>query len=149
MSSPSFYSAAGNFISAIKSGVNPRTGLFNVSLPLISLRTGDLAGPGLALNLSYSPLSSEDEGFGRGFTLNLSRYDSRARKLYLSTGEEYRISSSGNAVIQQRFRNFIFKRRMILARDIKLFISPVSLKPLRYWTPGLIQRVLKTPEGGG
>lgn len=110
MSSPSFYSRAGNFISAIQGGVDPRTGLFNVSLPLINLHTSDLAGPGLSLALRYSPLSSIDDGFGRGFALNLTRYDTRSRQLLLSTGEEYRISSSGDAVRQKKSGNFIFEK---------------------------------------
>jgi len=111
MSSPSFYTAAGNFLSAIQGGVDPRTGLFNVNLPLINLQAGDLAGPGLALALRYSPLSSVDEGFGRGFALNLTRYDIARRRLHLSTGESYSISNSRKAVRQHKFRNFIFEQQ--------------------------------------
>lgn len=110
MSSPSFYTGAGNFVSAIQGGVDPRTGLFNVNLPLASLRSGDLAGPAVNLGLRYSPLSDQDDGFGRGFTLNLSRYDRQKRKLYISTGESYSISNTGEALLQQRFKNFIFKK---------------------------------------
>jgi RHS repeat-associated protein len=109
MSSPSFYTSAGNFIDAIQGGVDPRTGLFTVNLPLMNLRSGDLAGPALALALRYSPLASVNQGFGRGFSLNLTRYDITGRRLHLSTGEEYSISNSGNRVLQQRFRNFIFE----------------------------------------
>ncbi len=101
MKSPSFYSQAGNFISATLGGVDPRTGLFNLSLPLVNLHSAKLAGPALALSLQYSPLSSDNEGFGRGFALNLTRYNLPARKLTLSTGEEYRVSSSGTVVKQK------------------------------------------------
>jgi RHS repeat-associated protein len=109
MSSPSFYTAAGNFIDAVQGGVDPRTGLFNISLPLMNLRAGDLAGPGMALALRYSPLSSLDQGFGRGFALNLTRYNIAGRRLHVSTGEEYPVSSSGNVVRQHKFRNFILE----------------------------------------
>lgn len=107
MSSPSFYTGAGNFLSAIQGGVDPRTGLFTVNLPLVNLRSGDLAGPGLNLALRYSPLSDRDDGFGRGFTFNLTRYDIIERRLHLSTGESYPVSSGGTKVRQHKLRNFI------------------------------------------
>lgn len=110
MKSPSFYSQASNFISAVQGGVDPRTGLFNVSLPLVSLHSGKLAGPALSLSLQYSPLSSDNEGFGQGFSLNLTRYNIATRKLVLSTGEEYRISSSGTIVKQKKLKNFTFEK---------------------------------------
>jgi RHS repeat-associated protein len=110
MSSPSFYSAAGNFIDAISGGVDPRTGLFNVSLPLVNIHPNNLAGPDVFLMLRYSPLSFAEEGFGRGFELNISRYDVASRRLHLSTGEDYCISSSGATIKQKKFRNFIFKK---------------------------------------
>lgn len=106
MSSSSFYSQAGNFIDAVQGGVSPRTGLFSISLPLMNLRSADLNGPALALTLRYSPLSSADQGFGRGFSFNLTRYDIAGCRLHLSTGEAYPVSSSGNEVRQHKFRNF-------------------------------------------
>ncbi|THD57002.1 type IV secretion protein Rhs [Enterobacteriaceae bacterium ML5] len=108
--SSSFYTGASNFLSAIQGGVDPRTGLFNVNLALANLRSGDLAGPGLALALRYSPLSNRNDGFGRGFALNLSHYDRQKRKLYLSSGESYSISSSETTVLQQKLKSFIFKK---------------------------------------
>lgn len=108
--SSSFYTGASNFLSAIQGGVDPRTGLFNVNLALANLRSGDLAGPGLALALHYSPLSDRNDGFGRGFALNLSHYDRQKRKLYLSSGESYSISSSETTVLQQKLKNFLFKK---------------------------------------
>jgi len=111
MSSPSFYTTAGNFIDTVQGGVDPRTGLFNVSLPLVNLRGGNLAGPVLALALRYSPLSVRDEGFGIGWALNLTRYDISSRLLVLSTGEIYRISPSGKSVLQKKIPNFIFRKQ--------------------------------------
>lgn len=110
MSSPSFYSAAGNFIDAVQGGVDPRTGLFNVSLPLMNLRSAGLSGPQLTLGLRYSPLSQRDEGFGRGFLLNMTRYDESSRSLILSTGEHYMLTESGKSLRQQRFKNFLFEK---------------------------------------
>ncbi|CAI2793967.1 Cell wall-associated polypeptide CWBP200 [Serratia grimesii] len=141
MSSPSFYSQAGNFIDAVQGGVDPRTGLFSISLPVASIHPNNLAGPALELALRYSPLSSFDEGFGRGFALNLTRYDESTQSLVLSTGEEYSVSSSGNVVRQKKFRNFIFEKtdelhcRIIhksglieVLRKYKSEYRPVSIK---------------------
>lgn len=107
---PSFYSQAGNFLSTLQGGVDPRTGLFNVSLPLVNLHSGNLAGPAFALSLQYSPLLVQNEGFGRGFSLNLTRYDKATGRLVLSTGEIYHISSSGDSVRQKKLRNFLFRK---------------------------------------
>ncbi|PKF48766.1 hypothetical protein [Enterovibrio nigricans] len=106
----SFYSSASNFSGAEVGGVDPRTGLFNISLPLIKLLSGSLAGPPLSLALHYSPLSTINNGFGIGFELNLSSYDTHTGKLLLSTGEEYRVSSSGKIVKQKKLNNFAFKK---------------------------------------
>lgn len=110
MSSSTFYSQAGNFISSVQGGVDPRTGLFNVSMPLVNLHSCRLAGPALALSLQYSPISSLNEGFGTGFSLNLTRYDTATGKLTLSTGEEYRVSVGNFSVKQKKLKNFIFKK---------------------------------------
>lgn len=110
MSSPVFYSQASNFISSVQGGVDPRTGLFTVSMPLASLHSCQLAGPALALSLQYSPLLLQNEGFGTGFSLNLTRYDTNTGKLTLGTGEEYRISSDDFSVRQKKLKNFILKK---------------------------------------
>jgi len=110
MSSPVFYSQASNFISSVQGGVDPRTGLFTVSMPLASLHSCQLAGPALALSLQYSPLSLQNEGFGTGFSLNLTRYDTNTGKLTLGTGEEYRVSSGDFSVRQKKLKNFILRK---------------------------------------
>lgn len=107
--SPSHYTSAGNFISSIKGNVDPRTGLFNVELPLMNIHGNALMGPPLSLSLSYSPLSTVNKGFGKGFRLNLSQYDKNTGQLLLFTGEEYRIDTNYQ-VKQQKLRNFIFKK---------------------------------------
>ena len=108
MTNSSFYTSAGNFIGTAQGGVDSRTGLFNVSLPLVRLPSGQLAGPSLSLTLQYSPLSLCNEGFGTGFNLNLTRYDTTTGRLVLSTSEEYRIHSDGATVKQKKLDNFLF-----------------------------------------
>lgn len=109
MSSPSFYTAAGNFIDSVQGGVDPRTGTYNIKLPLINVSSGSLAGPLLTLSLSYSPLSQQEEGFGKGMSLNLTRYDVSSRLLILSNGEKYPISSSGSRVREIKGKDFLFR----------------------------------------
>lgn len=109
MSTPSYYTSAGNFISSVQGSVDPRTGLFNVHLPLANIQANALMGPTLSLDLQYSPLSTVDSGFGKGFRLNLSRYDKNTRQLLLSNGEEYRMGNN-NQVQQQKLKNFIFEK---------------------------------------
>ncbi|CAO98069.1 RHS repeat domain-containing protein [Erwinia tasmaniensis] len=143
MKSPSFYSQASNFISAVQGGVDPRTGLFNFNLSLVNLHSGKLAGPALSLSLQYSPLSSDNEGFGQGFSLNLTRYNIATRKLVLSTGEEYCISSSGKTVKQKKLKNFIFENtdnesyRVIYKSGLIESLSPfgVMFLPTRITAP--------------
>ncbi|WP_265015335.1 hypothetical protein [Wolbachia endosymbiont (group B) of Camptogramma bilineatum] len=109
MYTPSYYTSAGNFISAVQGSVDPRTGLFNVHLPLANAQANALMGPMLSLTLLYSPLSTVDNGFGKGFRLNFSRYDKNTRQLLLSNGEEYRMGNN-DQVQQQKLKSFIFKK---------------------------------------
>lgn len=110
MNSSSHYTSAGNFISAIQGSVDPRTGLFNLQLPLANIHANGLTGPSLSLALMYSPLSTANPtGFGIGFRLNLSQYDKNTGQLLLSTGEEYRVDSNGR-VKQQKLKTFVFKK---------------------------------------
>lgn len=145
MPSPLFYSQAMNFISAQKGGVDPRTGLFNVSLPLVNLHSNALTGPALTLTLQYSPLSSVNEGFGKGFALNLTRYDAVSRRLVLSSGEEYRISSSGVSVKQQKFRNFIF--RQINTHTYQVIHKSGLTETLIWHQTAYVPIIINAPDG--
>ncbi|WP_024677961.1 RHS repeat-associated core domain-containing protein [Pseudomonas syringae] len=86
-------------MSSLKSGVDPRTGLYNVSINLPELQSNDLLGPGFNLDLSYSPLNTVDSGYGRGWNLQLSQYNPGTRILALSTGETFCVDgTSGTAL---------------------------------------------------
>ncbi|SDW54750.1 RHS repeat-associated core domain-containing protein [Pseudomonas syringae] len=87
--STSVNSNALNFMSSMKSGVDPRTGLYNVSIALPELQGNDLLGPGFNLGLSYSPLNTIDSGYGLGWNLQLSQYNPGNQILALSTGETF------------------------------------------------------------
>ncbi|WP_392435879.1 hypothetical protein ACF3VQ_21610 (plasmid) [Yersinia sp. HM-2024] len=67
-----FTSQTSNFISAISTDVDPRTGQFMVNLPVVSLVGNHQLGTELLLSLSYSSLNNINSGFGTGFTLTLT-----------------------------------------------------------------------------
>ncbi|WP_059003360.1 RHS repeat domain-containing protein [Pseudomonas syringae] len=97
--STSVHSNALNFMSSLKSGVDSRTGLYNVSITLPELQSNDLLGPGFNLDLSYSPLNTVDSGYGRGWNLQLSQYNPGTHILALSTGETFCVDgTSGTAL---------------------------------------------------
>ncbi|VEA66452.1 YD repeat (two copies) [Serratia plymuthica] len=104
-----FFTQANNFTSAVSGGVDPRTGLFNISLHLGTLKGNDRQGPDFPVVLSYSPLSQNNLGFGTGFTLGMSSYDSYSGSLSLSTGEQYTVEN-GDQVRQKHLDNFRFER---------------------------------------
>ncbi|KHD27462.1 hypothetical protein [Xenorhabdus nematophila] len=97
-----FFTQATNFTSAVSSGVDPRTGLFNAHVTLGHLIGNYNHGPSLPLTLSYSPLTTVDIGFGQGFSLGLSIYDSDSHLLVLSTGEQYKVLENNNGVFLQQ-----------------------------------------------
>ncbi|WP_449220490.1 RHS repeat-associated core domain-containing protein [Tistrella mobilis] len=99
-----FYSQAFNFPSALQSGVDPRTGLYSVSLPIARLIGNANLGPSLDLALRYDPLGAAAPGIGQGFSLGLSRYDSGQRLLILSTGDQFKVNETTNGVSLQQNR---------------------------------------------
>jgi hypothetical protein len=74
-----------------------------LSLTLLSLAANNQLGPAVDLSLTYDPLSSDNPGFGTGFTLNLSSYNTATGMLRLSSGERYRVSeTTGQPVVLQK-----------------------------------------------
>ena len=86
-----------NFMSALKNGVDPRTGLYKVSVSLPEIQTNDLRGPGFNLALVYSPLNTQDSGYGYGWGLQISQYTPGKQILSLSTGETFKVTGSDSA----------------------------------------------------
>ncbi|RMQ42989.1 hypothetical protein ALQ04_04518, partial [Pseudomonas cichorii] len=88
------HSNAFNFLSAVQAGVDPRTGQYTCSISLPELKANHLCGPSVPLTLGFSPMSPRDIGFGKGWSLHLSSFDTASRILSLSTGETFRIEGS-------------------------------------------------------
>ncbi len=93
------HSEAYNFLSSIQAGVDPRTGAFTASVTLPPVAANDLRGPLVSLDLNYSPLSAGNQGFGKGWRLVTSSWDSASQHIQLASGERYRTQFSGNTLI--------------------------------------------------
>ena len=110
-STPNFVTQAVNFLSTVTGGVDPRTGLYNITLSFGTVTGNRGLGPALPLALSYSPLNTQNIGFGVGVSLGHSVYtrdiDGNPRMLSLSTGETYGVDGD-DAILQQRLRNMLF-----------------------------------------
>ena len=84
------YSSAYNFMSSISAGVDPRTGMFSASVTLPTGAANDLRGPISQLRLGYSPLMTDDQGFGLGWMLGTTSWDGASQQLQLNSGERFR-----------------------------------------------------------
>ncbi|MHC8388498.1 RHS repeat domain-containing protein [Pseudomonas sp. MDT2-39-1] len=121
------YSQAGNFLSHVSTGVDPRTGQFTLAAKLPGLQANALAGPVISPALHFSPLASHsDAGFGRGWQLGVSTLDLNANRISLSTGEQFRLDrhksefSDGGllAFHDQKLRSFVIRQ---IGMDGRLF----------------------------
>ena len=97
-----FYSQAFNFSGAIQGGVDPRTGLFGLNMPITQIVGNANLGPSVAIALRYNPLGGANPGVGYGFTLQMSQYDTQSRLLTLSTGERYKVVETSTSVMLQQ-----------------------------------------------
>ncbi|MBV4539702.1 RHS repeat domain-containing protein [Pseudomonas vlassakiae] len=105
------HSTAFNFLSAVRGGVDPRTGLYTVSIELPDLKSHALAGPALKLALHYNPLNTQDSGYGKGWNLGLTQYTRHNQVLALGTGESFRLEESSREdkrlnIPQQKIASF-------------------------------------------
>lgn len=93
LTSSSTHSNAFNFLGFMQGQVDPRTGQYTLGIELPKLAGNDLIGPALPLRLDFSPLDPADNGYGKGWSLNLTQYDLASRSLSLITGERYQVTS--------------------------------------------------------
>ncbi len=107
----SVHSNAFNFMSFLQNGVDPRTGQYTVNIALPDVKSNGLRGPDVPLNLAYNPLNTQDNGYGRGWSLQLSEYDPGRQILSLSTGETFQVTgSNGDRLLmeEQKIDSFHF-----------------------------------------
>ena len=109
--SPEIHSGAFGFMSFLSNAVDPRTGLYTLSIKLPALKANALAGPELPLTLGFSPLNNQDSGYGHGWNLQLSQYDLNTRVVSLHTGESFKVESRDGAYYmpEQKLESFHFE----------------------------------------
>lgn len=95
----SVYSNAFNFHEFLAGGVDPRTGIYTCSLMLGDIKSGDLNGPSLPISLSFNPLNSADNGFGTGWSMAMTRYDTSNEVLTLSGGGSFKTKQTATHLV--------------------------------------------------
>ncbi|WP_434672593.1 RHS repeat domain-containing protein [Pseudomonas sp. R1-15] len=112
--STAVHSNAFNFMSFIQTGVDPRTGIYTVSLSLRELLSNHLRGPSLPLVLSYNPMNTIDSGYGKGWNLQLSQYTPSTQVVSVYSGETFKVTGPYEGVAnrrrmkEQKIENFQF-----------------------------------------
>ncbi|QXH55340.1 RHS repeat domain-containing protein [Pseudomonas maumuensis] len=86
------HSKAFNFMSYLQGGVDPRTGQYTFSIALRETQANFLQGPGLPLTLFFNPLNRNDSGYGRGWNLQLSQYDTDSKIVNVHSGESFAVT---------------------------------------------------------
>lgn len=90
------HTQANNFLSAMQSAVDPRTGQFNLVFNIELGIANNLGGPSLPFTLAFSSLGSHrNQGFGLGWSLLFSELSMAqgAQTLRLGTGEQYAVQA--------------------------------------------------------
>lgn len=90
------HTQANNFLSALQSAVDPRTGQFNLVFNIELGIANNLGGPSLPFTLAFSSLGSHrNQGFGLGWSLLVSELSlaQGAQALRLGTGEQYAVQA--------------------------------------------------------
>ena len=86
------YTQAGNFLSHVSTGVDPRTGQFTLACSLPGLQANDLAGPLISPSLHFSPLNSHsNSGFGLGWSMSFSQLDFATERLVINSGDSFKL----------------------------------------------------------
>lgn len=92
-----FSTHAANFTEALRTGADPRTGQFFITLPFLECTANRLLGPHITLTVNYSTLSTANLfGLGNGVTLQgVSVYSPADNRIMLSSGESWYVDSGG------------------------------------------------------
>lgn len=85
-----FYSGAFSFYSHVSGDVDPRTGMYSAGIDLTTGKGNQLRGPSFEFRLNYDALSSNDDGFGTGWHLGVTRLERDVGMLVLGSGDSHR-----------------------------------------------------------
>ncbi|MFM2585497.1 RHS repeat domain-containing protein [Vibrio campbellii] len=100
-------SNAFNFDSFCSGGVDQRTRSYSYQILLGSLVGNWLKGPNLDIALQFSPYSTDNLGFGKGWKLNIPRYDLKNKQLHLANGQSYRAELGANYKLDLRYKKLL------------------------------------------
>ncbi|RGP45214.1 hypothetical protein BTW32_25955 [Bacillus thuringiensis] len=90
-----------------RGSVDPRTGSYNFTLPLASIKGNSQRGPQLNLNLAYNHFSSVSEGLGIGWSLGLSKFNKETKRVSLRDGRTIQVDDNFQ-VITNGIKDFSF-----------------------------------------
>lgn len=138
------HSNAYNFPDFVSAGVDPRTGTYSSSVSLSSLLANTLSGPSIPLALGFNALQGENIGFGIGWSLPLSSYNRKTRKLNLSTGASYvaTVSSDAFVIIDKKIRDIKASRAGTdLIIEHKSGIVEVLSNPGLSWDEWMVSKI--------
>ena len=91
----SIHSQGSNFLQAVQTGVDPRTGQFNLAISVPLGQANNLGGPSWSFTLNYNALNSQlNTGFGFGWALHYTHLSGQQsnRTLILSSGEKFSVN---------------------------------------------------------
>lgn len=100
-------SNAFNFDSFCSGGVDQRTRSYSYQISLASLIGNWLKGPNINIGLQFSPYSTENLGFGKGWALNIPKYNITEKQLYLANGQSYRAELAANYKLNIRYKKLL------------------------------------------
>ncbi|CAO97328.1 RHS repeat-associated core domain-containing protein [Erwinia tasmaniensis] len=106
-----------NFISACMAGVDPRTGFFTNSTTLFDY-TSCFSDVRFSFVVNYNSKNRfSNQGYGYGFTDNLTRYNKKEKLLSLSAGQVYTISNDMTngqpELVDCKYRDFTFYKKLV------------------------------------
>ncbi|RDB35942.1 MAG: hypothetical protein DCC88_07395 [Spirobacillus cienkowskii] len=96
--------------SSFKQSVDPRTGTFSINYPIFDIKSSDFESPSFQLLLKYNSLFTGHKYFdvGKGWSWNMSHYDSKSNMIYLSNGGAYKVDFSKKNLMKNYLLKDIF-----------------------------------------
>lgn len=140
------HSNAFNFLSFLQHQVDPRTGQYTATISIPEINANRLCGPTLPLSLTFNPLSSLNQGFGPGWSWQLSHYNIGTSILTLNTGETLKVIDwdGPKAIFQeQKLITFNFYRESATSYRVAhnsglteiLVLQSSQAMPVKQYTP--------------
>lgn len=134
-----FYSQSQNLVSAMHTGIDPRTGAFALRIPIALVNSNQGKGPIMNLTLYHQTRNTQQHGLGLGFNFSFTTYDQENKILKLATGEQYQMEDQDVffEVKQSKQTNFVFERQTDCYKItyetgwIEILDSPASDKKIK------------------